>query len=257
MIAVMNHNIAHHRINFSNRLALVTGASRGIGYHTALELAQSGAHVIACARTVSHLEKLKNILQKNKKKIDIIALDLRDTEAIDLTKTYIAKRWGKLDILVANAGIIGPINPIGQINKICFEDVLSVNVTSSWNLMRAFDPWLKKSDCGRAIIISSGAAHKCRPYWGAYSASKAAVEVLARTWAKETANTALRIINIDPGPTRTSMRAQAMPEEDPMTVSHPKKVAHIIASLCAMPTIKTGQLFSIPKKRFVEYYPPD
>lgn len=243
-------------INLKNRVALVTGSSRGIGYYTALELAKAGAHVIACARNVSQLEELKNTLQK-KKSIDIMSFDLRDNKALELTKTYIAKRWGKLDILVANAGILGPITPIWQIREKNFEDVMSLNVSANLNLMRTFDPWLKKSHYGRAIILSSGAAHKCRPFWGAYSTSKAAVEALARTWAKETSNTNLRIINIDPGPTRTSMRAQAMPREDPNTIPHPQKIAKIISLLCSSQTIETGKLFSVSKERFVEYSLPE
>ncbi|MEG8098704.1 SDR family NAD(P)-dependent oxidoreductase [Candidatus Liberibacter brunswickensis] len=244
-------------INLNNRLALVTGSSSGIGYYTALELARSNAHVIACGRNISQLEKLKNNIEKINKKIDIMSFDIKDSKAIKLIKTYIAKRWGKLDILVANAGILGPISPIWQIKEEEFVDIMSVNVMANWNLMRNFDPWLKKSHCGRAIIVSSGAAHKCRPFWGAYSTSKASLEALARTWSKETSNTDLRIINIDPGPTRTSMREKAMPEEDPRTIPHPQKVAKIISLLCSMQEIETGKLFSIPKNRFVNYPLPE
>ncbi|AKK19904.1 SDR family oxidoreductase [Candidatus Liberibacter africanus] len=249
-------NLDSH-INLKNRLALVTGSSRGIGYYTALELAKSDAHVIACGRDVSQLEKLRNTLVKINKKIDIMSFDLKDGKALELTKKYIAKRWGKLDILVANAGILGPINPIRQIQEKYFADVMSVNVMVNLNIMRTFDPWLKKSHCGRAIILSSGAAHKCRPFWGAYSTSKAAVEALARTWSKETSHTNLRIINVDPGPTRTSMREKAMPEEDPNTIQHPQKVAKIISWLCSMQIVETGKLFSIPKNRFVNYTMPE
>ncbi|WP_259345109.1 SDR family NAD(P)-dependent oxidoreductase [Candidatus Liberibacter sp.] len=244
-------------MNLKNRLALVTGASRGIGYYTALELSKAGAHVIACARTISKLEELRNTLQNLKKKIDIIAFDLQDIQAIDLGKLYIARRWGKLDILIANAGILGPICPLEKIQETSFKNVLSVNVVANWHLIRSFSPLLTKSDFGRAIMVSSGAAHKCRPFWGAYSASKAAVETLVRTWANETANTALRIISIDPGPTRTAMRAQAKPEEDPKTVPHPEKIAQMIARLSSSQTIETGKLFSAQKGRFVEYISPE
>ncbi|MBY7649262.1 MAG: oxidoreductase [Candidatus Liberibacter europaeus] len=245
--------------NFSlkNRIALVTGASRGIGYYTALELAKSGVHVIACARTISGLENLKNTIQKIEKKIDIIAFDLRDVQSIELMKLYVEKRWGKLDILIANAGILGPIKPIWQIKMESFENIMSVNVIATWNIIRNFDPLLKKSDCSKAIILSSGAAHKCRPLWGAYSTSKAAIEVLARTWAKETSNTDLRVINIDPGPTRTSMREQAVPKEDPKTVPHPQKIAKLITSICYSQTITTGKLFSAKKDNFIEYFYPE
>lgn len=257
MINGKSDNLSNNVINSTNRLALVTGASRGIGYYTALELAKSGTHVIACARNVKKLNKLRDDIQKIKKRVDLIAFDLRDSQSIELTKTYIEQRWGKLDILIANAGILGPISPIWKIKKESFEKILYVNIISTWNLMRTFYPLLKKSDCSRAIILSSGAAHKCRPFWGAYSSSKAAVEALSRTWAKETSNTALRIINIDPGPTRTSMRAKAMPSEDPNTIQHPQEVAKLISSLCDFRSITTGKLFSVQKNRFVEYFYPE
>ncbi|MGP1933115.1 MAG: SDR family NAD(P)-dependent oxidoreductase [Arsenophonus sp. ET-YP4-MAG3] len=152
--------------------------------------------------------------------------------------------------------MLGPISPLAEIRAKSFEDVMTINVTATWHLIRALDPLLKASDCGRAIVLSSGAAHKCRPLWGPYSASKAAVEVLARTWAKETENTSLRIISLDPGPTRTAMRAQAMPEEDPTTVPHPSKVAATIVSLVSSPLTTTGKLFSVRQGRFVDYCLP-
>ncbi|AHA27710.1 SDR family NAD(P)-dependent oxidoreductase [Candidatus Liberibacter americanus] len=249
-----NLSISNNVINSTKRIALITGASRGIGYYTALELAKSGAHVIACSRDVKQLDKLKNDINKIKKVVDLIAFDLRDTKSIDLTKTYIEQRWGKLDILIANAGILGPISPIWRIKKKSFEEILNVNIMTTWNLMRTFDPLLKKSKSSRAIILSSGAAHKCRPLWGGYSTSKAAIEALSRTWAKETSNTSLKVINVDPGPTRTAMRAQAMPSEDPNTIKHPQEVAKSILYLCDLKQITTGKLFSVQKNSFVECF---
>ncbi|MBW8283820.1 MAG: SDR family NAD(P)-dependent oxidoreductase, partial [Rhizobium sp.] len=219
-------------VDLKGRIALVTGASRGIGYYTALELAKAGAHVIACARTVGGLEELDDAIKAVGGSATLVPFDLADMNAIDALGASIDERWGKLDILVANAGILGVISPIGHIEAKVFEKVMTINVTATWRLIRSLEPLLVKSDQGRALILSSAAAHKCRPFWGVYSASKAAVEALARTWAGETQRLPLRIVSIDPGPTRTAMRAQAMPGEDPSTVPHPSEVAARLLPLC-------------------------
>ena len=208
-------------INLTGKIALVTGASRGIGYFTALELAKAGAHVVACARTVGGLEELDDAIQKEGGSATLVPFDLADMAAIDGLGGAIFERWGKLDILVANAGILGTISPIGHVEAKTFEKVMTTNVTATWRLIRSVDPLLQKSDAGRALILSSGAAHKCRPFWGPYSASKAAVEALARTWAGETERLPLRIISVDPGGTRTAMRAKAFPGEDPRYIAAP------------------------------------
>lgn len=168
-------------INLEGKIALVTGASRGIGYFTALELAKAGAHVIACARTVGGLEDLDDAIKSVGGSATLVPFDLADMNAIDALGASIFERWGKLDILVANAGVLGVISPIGHIEAKTFEKVMNINVTATWRLIRSVDPLLSRSEAGRAVILSSGAAHKCRPFWGPYSASKAAVEALART----------------------------------------------------------------------------
>jgi len=216
-------------INLEGKIALVTGASRGIGYFTALELAKAGAHVIACARTVGGLEELDDAIKAAGGSATLVPFDLADMEAIDRLGGSIFERWGKLDILVANAGVLGVISPIGHIEAKVFEKVMNINVNATWRLIRSVDPLLTRSDAGRAVIMSSGAAHKCRPFWSAYSASKAAVEALARTWAGETQSTPLRITSVDPGATRTAMRAQAVPGEDPMSLPHPSEVAKAVS----------------------------
>lgn len=173
-------------IDLKGRIALVTGASRGIGYFTALELAKAGAHVIACARTVGGLEELDDAIKAVGGTATLVPFDLSDMNAIDALGANIYERWGKLDILVANAGVLGVISPVGHIEAKVFERVMNINVTATWRLIRSVEPLLLKSDAGRALILSSGAAHSCRPFWGVYSTSKAAVEALARTWAAET-----------------------------------------------------------------------
>ncbi|MFS8144523.1 SDR family NAD(P)-dependent oxidoreductase [Rhizobium sp. BR 249] len=244
-------------INLEGRIALVTGASRGIGYFTALELAKAGAHVIACARTVGGLEDLDDAIKAVGSSATLVPFDLADMEAIDRLGGSIFERWGKLDILVANAGVLGVISPIGHIEAKVFEKVMNINVTATWRLIRSVDPLLTRSDAGRAVILSSGAAHKCRPFWGAYSASKAAVEALARTWAGETQSTPLRITSVDPGATRTAMRAQAVPGEDPATLPHPSEVAKAILPLLGPGVTETGKLFIVREKKLVDYRLPE
>jgi NAD(P)-dependent dehydrogenase (short-subunit alcohol dehydrogenase family) len=244
-------------INLEGRIARVTGASRGIGYFTALELAKAGAHVIACARTVGGLEELDDAIKAVGGTATLVPFDLADMEAIDKLGGSIFERWGKLDILVANAGVLGVISPIGHVEAKVFEKVMTVNVTATWRLIRSVDPLLARSDAGRAVILSSGAAHKCRPFWGPYSASKAAVEALARTWAGETQRTALRITSVDPGATRTAMRAQAVPGEDPETLPHPSEVAKAILPLLGPGVTETGKLFIVRENKLADYRLPE
>ncbi|MDI6839186.1 MAG: SDR family NAD(P)-dependent oxidoreductase [Rhizobiaceae bacterium] len=244
-------------IDLKDRIALVTGASRGIGYHTALELAKAGAHVIACARTVGGLEELDDAIKAVGGSATLVPFDLADMQAIDTLGASIFERWGKLDILVANAGILGVISPIGHVEAKVFEKVMTINVTATWRLIRSVEPLLVKSDQGRAVIMSSAAAHKCRPFWGPYSASKAAVEALARTWAGETQRLPLRVVSVDPGATRTAMRAQAMPGEDPSTLPHPSEVAARILPLCGPELTETGKLFVVRENRLVDYRMPE
>ncbi|MBB3389862.1 NAD(P)-dependent dehydrogenase (short-subunit alcohol dehydrogenase family) [Rhizobium sp. BK275] len=244
-------------INLEGRIALVTGASRGIGYFTALELAKAGAHVIACARTVGGLEELDDAIKAVGGSATLVPFDLADMEAIDRLGGSIFERWGKLDILVANAGVLGVISPIGHIEAKVFEKVMNINVNATWRLIRSVDPLLARSDAGRAVIMSSGAAHKCRPFWSAYSASKAAVEALARTWAGETQTTLLRITSVDPGATRTAMRAQAVPGEDPMSLPHPSEVARAILPLVGPGVTETGKLFIVRENKLVDYRLPE
>ncbi|MBO9097938.1 MULTISPECIES: SDR family NAD(P)-dependent oxidoreductase [unclassified Rhizobium] len=244
-------------VNLQDKIALVTGASRGIGYFTALELAKAGAHVIACARTVGGLEELDDAIKAVGGRSTLVPFDLADMDAIDRLGGSIFERWGKLDILVANAGVLGTISPIGHVEAKVFEKVMTINVTATWRLIRSVEPLLMRSEAGRAVILSSSAAHKCRAFWGPYSASKAAVEALARTWAGETHGTPLRITSLDPGATRTAMRALAMPGEDPETVQHPRDVAEVIMGLVGPDVTETGKLFVVRENRLVDYRLPE
>jgi NAD(P)-dependent dehydrogenase (short-subunit alcohol dehydrogenase family) len=242
--------------DLSGRVALVTGASRGIGYHVAKRLGAAGAHVIAIARTIGGLEELDDEIRAAGGHTTLVPLDLADMAGIDRLGGAIHERWGKLDVLVANAGVLGVIAPISHVEAKAFEQVMTVNVTATWRLIRSAEPLLRASDAGRAIILSSGAAHTCKAYWGPYAASKAAVEVLARTWAAETHNTPLRVNCVNPGATRTAMRAQAMPGEDPETLPHPSDVAAKIVQLASPDVTETGLLFDVPEGRFKAYNLP-
>lgn len=243
--------------DLSGRVALVTGASRGIGYFIARALGSLGAHVVAVARTTGGLEELDDeIRAAGGSASTLVPLDLTDMAGIDRLGGAIHERWGKLDILVANAGILGTISPIGHVEAKVFERVMAVNVTATWRLMRTADPLLRTSGNGRAIVLSSGAAHSCRPFWGPYSASKAAVEALVRTWAAESETFGLKVNSVDPGATRTAMRAQAVPGEDPETLPHPSEVADALLPLFAPELAETGKLFDARSRTFKDYVRP-
>ncbi|MER9901576.1 SDR family NAD(P)-dependent oxidoreductase [Mesorhizobium sp. M0130] len=244
-------------LDLSGRVAVVTGASRGIGYFIAKELAAAGAHVIAVARTVGGLEELDDQIKAGGGQATLVPLDLADMAGIDRLGGAIHERWGKLDILVANAAVLGVIAPIGHVEAKTFEKVMTINVTATWRLIRSVDPLLRLSDAGRAIVLSSSLAHSARAFWAPYAASRAAVEAMTRSWAHETENLPLRVNAADPGATRTAMRAQAVPGEDPETLPHPSEIAKRIVPL-ASPTLKeTGLIFQAKHNRFVAYRQPE
>mgnify|MGYP001361088774 FL=1 len=243
----------------SGRIALVTGASRGIGRAVALELARQGAHVIALARTQGALEKLDDEIRALGGEATLAPCDIKDYDALDRLGGAIFQRWGKLDIFVGNAGILGPITPLSHLDPKQWDDVMAVNVTANWRLIRSLDALLRASDAGRVALMSSGAGNKTQfaPYWGAYAASKAAVDALVRTYAAETVNTsAVKVMAVNPGPLRTRMRASAMPGEDPMTLKTPEDIAPKIAELCAPAWTQTGKLYDFPQDRVLSFQGP-
>ncbi|MIL10175.1 SDR family NAD(P)-dependent oxidoreductase [Salmonella enterica subsp. enterica] len=243
--------------DLTDRIALVTGASRGIGYQIAKHMAAAGAHVIAVARTVGGLEDLDDEIKAGGRGgATLVPLDLADMPAIDRLGGIINERWGKLDILVANAGMLGVISPVGHVEAKTFEKVMTINVVSQWRLFRSVDPLLKKSDAGRAIVLSSGAAHSARPFWGPYAASKAAIETLTRSWAGEVLESPLRINAVDPGATRTAMRALAMPGEDPSTLPDPATVARRIIALADPNLTHNGMIYQVKNDAWVSHQAP-
>jgi NAD(P)-dependent dehydrogenase (short-subunit alcohol dehydrogenase family) len=214
-----------------NRIALITGASRGIGRAVALAYAAQGAHVIAMARGSGALEELDDEIQALGGTATLLRLNLTNGGKIDGLGPTILERFGQLDILVGNAGVLGPLSPLGHISEKDWNEVLNVNLNANWRLIRTLDPLLRKSDAGRAIFATSGAAQKCRAYWGPYSISKAALEALVKTYAAEVNDTNVRVNMISPGPVATAMRAKAMPGEDPNTLPKPEDLAELFVKL--------------------------
>jgi NAD(P)-dependent dehydrogenase (short-subunit alcohol dehydrogenase family) len=238
------------------RVAVVTGASRGIGRAAALALSQAGAHVIALARTQGALEELDDAIQAGGGSATLVPVDLKDYDALDRLGAAIHERWGKLDVLFGNAGLLGGLSLLGHYEPKAWDDVMAVNVTANWRLIRSLDPLLQASDAGRAIFMSSGAAQKCTAYWGPYSVSKAALEALARTYAAETATTAVRVMLVNPGPLRTRMRASAMPGEDPLTLRTPEDLAPHILRFASPDWSETGKLYDFPQDRVLAFQMP-
>ena len=237
----------------ADRVAVVTGASRGIGYHAAKGFAAAGAHVIAVARTVGGLEELDDEIRAAGGSATLVPLDLKDSEGIDRLGAAIFERWGRLDAFLANAGILGQLSPLGHVPPKVWDDVMAVNVTANWRLIRSFDPLLRLSGSGRALFMSSGTATTCRPYWGPYSVSKAAVDALARTYAAETRSTAIRVAAINPGRTRTAMRAQAMPGEDPATLPAPSEIVPYLVEMASAEFARTNTLFDFTTRSFGDW----
>ena len=227
---------------FSGRIALVTGASRGIGLAAAKALAAEGAHVILVARTVGGLEEADDEIRKNGGTATLVPLDLKDFAAIDRLGATIFERWGRLDALLGNAGVLGTLSPLAHLDPKIFAECLDVNVTANWRLLRSLDPLLRKSDAGRALFVTSGASHRIRSYWGAYAMSKAALEAIVLTYAAECAGTAVAANLLNPGPLRTRMRQKAMPGEDPATLDPPEAVNPLILELLSSTCTRNGEL---------------
>ena len=220
-----------------DRVALITGASRGIGAALALELAKLGAQCVLVARTQGGLEEVDDAIRSaGGKPATLLPFDLQKAEKdIDMIGPSIVERFGRLDILVHNAGTLNKLTPVAHIEPRDWAEVMAVNLTASWRLIRSCDPPLRASDAGRAVFVTSGRVLRPRAYWGMYGATKAGMEHLVMTWAQEVEATALRVNLVDPEIVATKMRAAAMPGEDPSTIPQPGDVAPGIAALC-LPT---------------------
>ena len=224
-----------------DRIALVTGASRGLGYAVAKRFAAEGAHVIAVARTVGGLEELDDEIKDMGGEATLVPLDLLKWEQIDGLAAPLYERFGRIDVLVGNAAMLGRLTPMGHYPPDLWEKVFTLNVHANWRLIRALDPLLRASPAGRAIFVTSGVTQRAAPYWGAYAASKAAVETMARTYAAEMANTPVRINLINPGALATGMRAQAYPAEDQSTLPAPDAVTEAFVALAEASCTRNGE----------------
>jgi len=233
----------------TSRIALVTGASRGIGAAVAVELARLGAHCVLVARSQGGLEETDDAIRAAGGQATLLPMDLhKDAEKIDSIGPSIVQRFGRLDILVHNAGSLGKLTPVAHIEPRDWAETIGVNLTAAWRLIRSCDPPLRASDAGRAVFVTTGRVARPLAYWGMYGAGKAGMEHLVLTWAQEVERTRLRVNLFDPGIVATRMRAQAMPGEDPSTLNQPQDVAAALAALCGPGETRHGKTVRIPPK---------
>ncbi len=228
--------------SLADKIALVTGASRGIGRAAAIALGAAGAHVVCLARTTGALEEVDDEIKKVGGSATLVPLNIRDFAALDRLGQSIFERWGRLDAFLGNAGSLGVLTPLAHMDPKVFQEVIEVNVTANWRLIRSLDPLLRLSQAGRALFVSSAAARAAVPYWGGYCVSKAALEALALTYAGECAGTNVKVNLLDPGAVRTAMRARAFPGEDPDTLPKPAALGPLIVELLSPSNTRNGEL---------------
>jgi len=236
---------------FDGRIALITGASRGIGRALARAFAREGAHVIAVARTVGGLEELDDEVRALGSAATLVPLSLDDGLGIDRLGGAIYERWKRLDVLIGNAGVLGPLSPLAHVAPKDWDEVMAVNLTANWRLIRSLDPLLRQSEAGRAVFVTSDVARHPKAYWGAYAVSKAALEAMVRIYAAEIAMTKARANLLNPGPTRTAMRAKAMPGEDPESLPPPEALEDAFFTLAGADFTENGVLYDAPSDTIV------
>ena len=225
------------------RIALITGASRGIGRAVAKRFAAEGAHVILVARTTAALEEVDDEIKADGGSgATLVPMDLTEFDAIDHMGAALFERFGKLDVLVGNAGILGKLTPMHQIDPNIWNKTLDINLTANWRLLRSMDPLLRASDAGRAIFVSSTVGYDVRAFWSAYAVSKAALEMMVKIYAAENQKSTIRANLINPGGTRTTMRAEAFPGENPETVKSPEEVTDLFLELASPLCTRNGEL---------------
>jgi NAD(P)-dependent dehydrogenase (short-subunit alcohol dehydrogenase family) len=230
----------------AGKIALITGASRGIGAAVALRFAGEGAHVVLAARTVGGLEEVDDAIRAAGGSATLVPVDLRDFIKIDELAARLFDRWGRLDILVGNAAEFGVFSPLGHIDPVTWADVVELNLTANWRLIRAMDPLLRAAPAGRAIFVTSGVARRVSPYWGPYAVSKAGLEMLVKIYAGEITKTRVRSNLIDPGIVRTRLRARAFPGEDPGRLPPPESVTDAFLALALPECIRNGEVVMAP-----------
>jgi len=224
------------------KIALITGASRGIGAAVAEHFAREGAHLVLAARTVGGLEELDDRIRAAGGSATLVPLDLRDFIKIDELAAAIYQRFQRLDILVGNAAEFGTFSPLGHIDPAMWSEIIDLNLTANWRLIRAMDPLLRAAPHGRAIFVTSGIAQNPRAYWGPYAVSKAGLDVLVKTYAAEIEKTNVRANLIGPGVVRTRLRARVFPGEDPMTLPPPESVTEAFVRLALNSCTRNGEI---------------
>jgi NAD(P)-dependent dehydrogenase (short-subunit alcohol dehydrogenase family) len=238
-------------ISLAGRTVVVTGASRGIGRVLALEIARAGAHVVALARTVGGLEELDDEIKGIGGAATLVPLDVKDFDGLDRLGAALYERFGKIDGLVGNAGVLGILSPLAHIDQKVWDEVMAVNVTANWRLIRSLDPLLRRSGDARCVFVSSGAARRFRAYWGVYAVSKAALEALVVTYAREGEIAGVKANLINPGPIRTAMRAKAMPGEDPETLDGPDVLVPAVLRMLSPALEESGRVWDHPTQAWV------
>lgn len=228
-----------------DRVALITGASRGIGAEVAKRFAAEGAHVILMARTVGGLEEVDDAIKALGGAATLVPCDLTEFDRLDNLGPPLLERFGRLDIFVGNAAILGPMTPLVQYDAKAWNEVFDANVHANWRLMRVVEPLLRRSDAGRAILVTSAAAKNPKAYWGAYAITKSALETMTQVWAAELANTSVRVNLLSPGATRTQMRSAAFPGEDPLTLKTPDAVTDAFLDLAAPDCTRHGEMIEL------------
>lgn len=243
-------------IQFQGQVALVTGASRGIGAELALQLAEAGAHVVAVARTVGALEELDDRIIAAGGTATLVPLDIKDMDGIARLALALHERYGRLDVMVGNAGVLGPLSPLGHVEPKDFDNLFAVNVTANWQLIRTMDPLLRAAPAGRAVFVTSALSWLGRAYTGTYAATKAALNALVQSYAAETATTNVKVNAFNPGPTRTKMYAAGWPGIDPATLPPPEDVAKAMAPLCLATCNESGKVYDFRAGKFLEFRAP-
>jgi len=228
----------------AGRLALVTGASRGLGAALAKRFAAEGAQLVLTARTVGGLEETDDAVRAAGSTATLVPLDLTDFDAIDRLGLSLYERFGRLDVLVGSAAFLGTLSPVGHITPRDWAAVVNLNLTANWRLIRSLDPLLRRSDAGRAIFVTDALARAPKAFWGAYAATKAALETLALVYADEVANTKVRVNLVDPGPLRTALRARAFPGEKPETLRPPESATETFVALAEASCTRNGQVIA-------------
>ena len=231
------------------KIALITGASRGIGAAVAVRFAAAGAHIVLAARTVGGLEEVDDDVRAAGGSATLVPVDLRDFIKIDELAARLLDRWGRLDILVGNAAEFGVFSPLGHVDPAIWAEVMDLNLTANWRLIRAMDPLLRAAPAGRAIFVTSGVAHGVRPYWGPYAVSKAGLEMLVKIYAGEITKTRVRVNLIDPGIVRTRLRARAFPGENPAHLPPPESVTDAFLSLALPECTRNGEILNLGASR--------